>query len=233
MKPAIRLVFKAAACRANVLLVGESGVGKAFISRRIHDASYAASGLFQTLFCLPSPTGKDYGQELIDRLRDLERRCGTVYVRGVDLLSPLNQMRLLTYLDERERRMNRGVGSSGMFARLIFASQKNLRLEAARGRFCRELYLRVSVITIEVPPLRQRGADIVSLAKHFLDLYSDSERKEIGGLTADAKVLLRHLAWEGNIHELKNAINRAVVLAEEGEAVSAGTLRVVLQEAGG
>jgi DNA-binding NtrC family response regulator len=229
MKPVVRLLLKAAVCRANVLLFGESGVGKAFLAKRIHDNSPGASGAFHTVFCMPDDRA---AAELVERLEALESQCGTVYVRGIDLLSPMGQRRLLAYLDGRERRMKSGYPSDGSFVRLIFSSQKDLRLEALRGRYLSQLCLRTSVITIQVPPLRQRGKDVVSLAKHFVDLYSHRESKRIRGLSDDAEYLLRNLSWEGNIHELKNAINRAVVLAEEGQVVDVGLLEGVLTEVG-
>lgn len=231
MRPAVRLVLKAAACQANVLLLGESGVGKAFIARRIHEDSMVSSGSFNTLFCVPDDEGRIEADMLMARLRLLEGRGGTIYVRDADLLGDLGQRKLLTYVDERERRMHRYQAFKSTFARLVFSSQEDLLLASMGGRYLRQLYLRISVITIEVPPLRRREADIVSLAKHFLSLYSRRERKPIRGLSHDAEYMLRRLSWEGNIHELKNTMNRAVVLADEGQVLNAGVLEDVIQEA--
>jgi DNA-binding NtrC family response regulator len=231
MGPVVRLMFKAAACHANVLLIGESGVGKAFIARRIHEESGGEPGKFSALFCLPDEDRRIEADSLVDRLQALEEEGRTGYVRGIDLLNPVGQRKLLGYLDNRERRMKGGAAFAGKCARLIFSSQRDLRLESLRGRYMRQLYLRVSVITIEVPPLRQRESDIVHLARYFLSLYSHRECKEIGGLSSDAEYLLRRLSWEGNIHELKNAMNRAVVLAEDGQVLSAGVLEGVLEVA--
>jgi DNA-binding NtrC family response regulator len=233
MRPVIRLVLKAAVCHANVLLVGESGVGKAFIARKIHEASPMASGDFTTLFCMPDDDGRMERDTLVDRLRSLEDDLATIYVRDIDLLGLRGQRKLLTYLDDRERRIKTGQSLENAFARLVFSSQKDLLLESISGRYMRQLYLRTSVITIEVPPLRRREADIVSLARHFLILYSHLERKAIRGLSYDAEYLLRRLSWEGNIHELKNTMNRAVVFADEGQVLSAGMLEGVIQEAVG
>jgi DNA-binding NtrC family response regulator len=228
MKPVVRLILKAAASMANVLLVGESGVGKAFIARRMHESSPFVSGFFHTLFCLP---GDECVEDLIEKLETLECECGTVYVRGIDLLGPLGQRKLLAYLDEREIRTRNGNGSGVVRNRLIFSSHRDLRLESLRGRYLSQLYLRTSVITVDVPPLRQRGSDIVTLAKYFVDLYSHRECKDVGGLSNDAQFFLRRHAWEGNIHELKNAMNRAVVFADEGQLLDTDLLECVLTEA--
>lgn len=228
MKPVVRLILQAAACRANVLLVGESGVGKAFLARRMHDSSPFASGSFHTLFCMPDDEGAG---DLVRRLEALESECGTVYVRGIDLLGSVGQMRFLAYLDGREGRTRNGNGSGWVSNRLIFSSHRDLRQEALRGRYLSQLYLRASVITVDVPPLRRRGNDIVTLAKYFVDLYSHRECKDIGGLSDDAQFFLTHQVWEGNIHELKNAMNRAVVLADEGQLLDSDLLEGVLTDA--
>ena len=228
-----RLALKAAACRANILLEGESGVGKAFIARQIHQASSVIRKGFFTLFCLPGSDSRADAYSLADDLKNRHDKYGTIYLRGVDLLSGINQRELLGYLDEREREFEAYPLTRARYARLIFSSQKNLRLEVERGYFLRQLYLRVSVVTIEVPPLRQRETDIVSLANHFLNLYAHRECKTIRGMSADAQHLLRHLSWEGNIHELKNTMNHAVVMADDGVVLSAGILRGVLAQAYG
>jgi DNA-binding NtrC family response regulator len=225
MKPVVRLVLKAAACRANVLLVGECGVGKAFLARRMHESSPFASGGFHTVFCIPDDADAD---DLVHKLEDFESEPGTAYVRGVDLLGPLGQRKLLAYLDGRESRIRNG--SAPVWNRIIFSSHNDLRLESLRGRYMSQLYLRISVITVGVPPLRRRGSDIVALARYFVDLYSNRERKDIGGLSDDAEFFLRRHAWEGNIHELRNAMNRAVVLADEGQLLDTALLEGVLTE---
>lgn len=225
MKPVVRLILKAAVCRANVLVVGESGVGKAFLARKMHERSPFAAGGFHTLFCMPD--GETSG-DLVRKLEAQEPECGTTYVRGIDLLGPLGQRRLLSYLDGREARTRRSSGQ--VCNRIIFSSQKDLRSESLKGNFMSQLYLRASVITIDVPPLRRRGKDIVTLAKYFVDLYSGRERKEVAGLSRDAQFVLKRYAWEGNIHELKNAMNRAVVLADEGQVLDTDLVEGVLTE---
>ena len=110
----------------------------------------------------------------------------------------MSQRDLLAYLDRRERQVEETPGSRGDLARLVFSSELDLRPECERGRYLTQLYLRVSVITIEVPPLRQREGDIVSLANHFLSVCAHRERKHIGGLTADARqsAAQPYLGWQ-------------------------------------
>ena len=233
MRPVVRLLLKAAACHANVLLLGESGVGKAFMARRIHEDSMVSSGPFTTLFCVPDDDGRREVDLLVEHLRQLEGGGGTTYVRDVDLLGDLGQRKMLTYLDERERKVNTSQISRSTLSRLVFSSQEDLLRAFMGRRYLRQLYLRVSVITIKVPPLRRREADIVNLARHFLSLYSHRERKPIRGLSHGAEHVLKRLSWEGNIHELKNTMNLAVVLADEGQILNAGALEDVIQEAVG
>jgi DNA-binding NtrC family response regulator len=232
MKPVVRLMFKSAVCHANVLLVGESGVGKTYLAGRIHEGSAAASGAFRILFCAPDAVDGTATDTLMGTLLSLEHEGGTIYLKNIDVLGAIGQRKLLGYLDARECRMKASRLSSTGFARLIFSSERDLRSEAAAGRYLRQLYLRASVITITVPPLRQREADIVSLARYFVSLYSDQERKGLKGLSDDAESMLTRISWEGNIHELKNTMNRAVVFAEDGQVLSAGHLEGVLQQAG-
>jgi Nif-specific regulatory protein len=231
MKPVVRLVLRAAACGANVLLVGESGVGKAFIARKIHEASPMASRAFRTVFCLPDADGVQGGEELVRQLYLMERSCGTVYVRDIDRLSPAGQAKLSGYLDERSRRIRVCEGGDSI-ARQVFSSRGDLRTAAFDLTYSRELYIRVAAISIHVPPLRKRGADVVSLANHFVRLCSRQQAKALGGLTMEAEELLRNQSWQGNIQELKNIMTRAVVLAEDGEPLGAGVLQGVINRAG-
>lgn len=218
MQPVLVLISKAAQCSANVLVEGESGVGKSYIARHIHEASAGDSRDFHSIFCVPETKPGGEGKRVVGLLRTGESQWGSIYVRGVDLLDAVSQRMLLAYMDARECK----IASSpvcGPKARLIFSSQKDLLVESRSGRFLSQLYMRISVVRIRIPPLRQREADIVPLARYFVGLYSRRESKRIGKLSREAEAMLRRSTWDGNIHELKNVLNRAVVMANDGDSL--------------
>jgi DNA-binding NtrC family response regulator len=230
MQPVLDLMRKAALCSANVLVEGECGVGKSYIARQIHEASSVGHMGFHSIFCVPETRPGGEGKRVVGLLRARESELGSVYVRGVDLLDEVSQRMLLAYLDSRES----GIASGGGFeprARLIFSSQKNLLDESGSGRFLSQLYMRISVVRIRIPPLRQREADIVPLARYFVGVYSRRESKRIGKLSREAEAILRRSTWDGNIHELKNVLNRAVVMANDGDSLGPRELSLVLRRA--
>ncbi len=220
-----KLVEKAANCFANVLIVGESGVGKTYVARRIHEASPVASEGFHTLQCYPGMEAGIAGTDLVEALKLLEARGGTAFIKGIQNLTRSQQQRLLAYLDRRDRQVLNRLRKR---VRLIFATRSDLRPGLASD-FSRSLYMRIAVITITVPPLRERRQDILSLARMFLKQYSSEENRNLWGFSRDAEEILLKLPWHGNIHELKNIINRAVVMAEDGEVVDGCALMGVLQ----
>ncbi len=226
MASVFELVERAARCFANVLIVGESGVGKTYLARRIHEASPVADGGFHTLLCYP---GTDMGlarRDIVEALCLLESRAGTVVVEDVHNLSPQAQKRLLSYLDRRDQ----GIWSEPTRrSRLIFTSSK-CPVRDLKQAFSEQLYMRVAVIKIEIPPLRLRRWDIIHLAHEFLSQYSREEGRNLKGFTPDALEILVNLPWQGNIHELKNVINRSVVMADDGETIDACVLMGVLQQ---
>ena len=228
MQRVLTQMRKAAQCSANVLVEGECGVGKTYLARHIHRISANRSRGFHVVFCVPETVGGSEGGRLVDLLIDGERRWGTIYVRGVDLLDSLSQRVLLTYLDSRETDATSGSGHVSR-ARLIFSSQKDLLAESRAGRFLSQLYMRISVVMIKIPPLRQREADIVPLARYFVGLYSRHESKHIQSLSREAEAMLRQSTWDGNIHELKSVLNRAVVMANDGDSLGPRELGSILR----
>lgn len=230
MQQVLTQVGKAAQCSANVLIEGESGVGKTYVARHIHEASQNGPRGMYVIFCVPERDGGGEGERVVRLLRAGEHRWGTIYVRGVDLLDTLSQRVLLTYLDTCEVAATSGLGRVSR-ARLVFSSQKDLLAESRAGRFLSQLYMRISVVKIKIPPLRQREADIVPLARYFVGLYSKRESKVIRSLSREAEAMLRQSTWDGNIHELKSVVNRAVVMANDGDSLGPRELGSILRRA--
>lgn len=129
------------------------------------------------------------------------------------------QVRLLRAIQEREVQRVGSNQTLSVDVRLIAATHRNLAEEVSAGRFRRDLYYRLNVVTIDMPPLRQRREDIPPLAQHFLKRYAERNRKTVQGFTPQAMDLLIHYGWPGNIRELENAVERAVVLLT-GEYIS-------------
>ena len=229
MRRVLTQMRKAAQCSANVLVEGESGVGKTYLARHIHEASANGYRGFHIVFCVPETEGGGEGKRLVRLLRDNDE-WGTIYVRGVDLLDTLSQRVLLKYLDGRQAEATPVPGRS-LRARLIFSSQKDLLAESRSGGFLSQLYMRISVVKIKIPPLRQREADIVPLARYFVGLYSKRESKQIRSLSREAEAMLRQSTWDGNIHELKSVLNRAVVMANDGDSLGPRELGSMMRRA--
>ncbi|MRE41970.1 sigma-54-dependent response regulator transcription factor ZraR [Klebsiella quasipneumoniae] len=209
---------------ATVLIYGESGTGKELVARAIHACSGRGDKPLVTLNCAALNESllesELFGHEKgaftgADRRREgrfVEADGGTLFLDEIGDISPLMQVRLLRAIQEREVQR---VGSNQTLAvdvRLIAATHRNLAEEVSAGRFRQDLYYRLNVVTIEIPPLRRRREDIPQLAQHFLKRYAERNRKAVKGFTPQAMDLLIHYSWPGNIRELENAVERAVVL---------------------
>ena len=221
IKKRVRLV---ATTRMSVLILGENGTGKEHIAQHIHQQSKLADKPFVAVDCgALSPSliqsaffghvkGAFTGAEANKTGYFLEADGGTLFLDEIGDISPLMQVRLLRAIQEREVQR---VGSNQTLAvdvRLIAATHRNLAEEVSAGRFRQDLYYRLNVVTIDMPPLRQRREDIPLLAQHFLKRYAERNRKTVQGFTPQAMDLLIHYPWPGNIRELENTVERAVVL---------------------
>ena len=213
-----------AASDLNVLISGETGTGKELVARAIHACSERRDKPLVTLNCAALNESllesELFGHEKgaftgADRRREgrfVEADGGTLFLDEIGDISPLMQVRLLRAIQEREVQR---VGSNQTLAvdvRLIAATHRNLAEEVSAGSFRQDLYYRLNVVTIEMPPLRRRREDIPQLAQHFLKRYTERNRKTVKGFTPQAMDLLIHYPWPGNIRELENAVERAVVL---------------------
>ena len=220
----LEIVDRVARTDTNVLITGESGTGKEVIARAIHQHSRRADHSFQVIDCTAIPeslfesvlfghargafTGAFKDQEGL--LRHSDR--GTAFFDELGELSAASQARLLRAVQEQSFTP---VGKSTpvqVDTRILCATNRDLLEEVNAGRFRRDLFYRVGVIHIELPPLRERGADVLLLAEHFLQVLQADECR-VQGFSADVTERLRRYAWPGNIRELRNVVERAVALA--------------------
>lgn len=227
LKRALAEVAMAAPTRAAVLLLGESGTGKELFARAIHEQSERRSGPFVQLNCAAIPEGLIesalFGHEkgaftgAIRRVEGAFERAN----RGTLLLDEISEMRLdlqaklLRVLQEQEFERVGGDTKIHVDTRILATSNRDLAAEAAAGRFRQDLYFRLSVVPIHIPPLRERPEDIPVLAMRFAMRAAQEYKKNITGIAPDAIEWLRAQSWPGNVRELQHLVERAVILAEE------------------
>jgi NtrC-family two-component system response regulator AlgB len=225
MKQALDLVFKAAASDATVLLRGESGTGKGVLARAVHLRSPRAAGPFVTVHC-PSLSAELLESELFGHakgaftgaVRDTQGKVataegGTLFLDEVgDLPAPL-QPKLLRLLQDRAFERVGETQTRTSNARVVAATSRDLHNEVATGRFREDLYYRLNVFEVELPPLRRRPEDILPLARHLLGFFARQAGKALTGFSPVAEAVLQRHAWPGNIRELRNAVERGVILA--------------------
>ena len=224
MQEIFEIVQQVAPARASVLVLGESGTGKELIAKAIHNLSPRAKQPMVTVHCAAlSPTLLDselFGHEKGAFTGAHERRIGrfeqanggTLFLDEIGEIDPAIQVKLLRFLGERtfER-----VGSNQTISadvRLIAATNLNLEEAVAKGDFREDLFFRLRVVEMQLPPLRDRGTDIILLAKEFLNEFAKENAKTIAELHPDAVEALMNHPWPGNVRELRTAIEHAVVL---------------------
>ena len=225
MRRLLQTVATAAPTRATVLLQGESGTGKELVARAIHDQSERADGPFIKLNCAALPEGLVesalFGHERGAFTGAIKRVAGAFERAhgGTLLLDEISEMRLdlqaklLRVLQEQEFERVGGTSPIKVDVRIIATTNRDLAGEAEAGRFRRDLFFRLSVIPIELPPLRERGEDIPLLAYRFAANAASDTKKEFTGISPDALALLQRHDWPGNVRELQHAVERAVILA--------------------
>jgi two-component system response regulator HydG len=216
---------------ATVLIHGESGTGKELVARALHASSGRSHRPLVILNCAAlneslleselfgHEKGAFTGADKRREGRFVEADGGTLFLDEIGDISPLMQVRLLRVIQEREVQRVGSNQTLSVDVRLIAATHRDLAEEVSAGRFRQDLYYRLNVVTIDMPPLRQRREDIPQLARYFLQRYAERNRKAIQGFTPQAMDLLIHYEWPGNIRELENAVERAVVLLT-GEYIS-------------
>jgi DNA-binding NtrC family response regulator len=226
MHTALRMAEKAAASNIPVLISGESGVGKELIARAIHGSGARRTKSFVAVNCGAMPENLVesilFGHEKGSFTGATERHFGkfveasggTLFLDEVGELPPAAQVKLLRAIQEGEVEPVGARRPVRVDVRLVSATNRDLVADVRQGRFREDLFYRLHVFPIGVPPLRERPADIPALARHFLALFAAEEGKRIRVITADALQLLSAFQWPGNIRQLENAVFRSVVLAE-------------------
>jgi NtrC-family two-component system response regulator AlgB len=225
MRDALELAFKAAASEATVLLRGESGTGKGVVARAIHARSPRAAGPFITVPC-PALSAELLESELFGHVqgaftgavRDTTGKVavaegGTLFLDEIADLPLALQPKLLRLLQERCYERIGETRTRASNVRILAATNRNLEAELAAGRFREDLFYRLNVIEVTLPPLRRRPQDILPLAEHLLRFFARQNGKAISGFAAPAREALGRYGWPGNIRELRNAVERGVILA--------------------
>ena len=225
------MVAMIAPSEATVLINGESGTGKELIAKSIHFNSSRKKGPLVTVNCAAlSETlleSELFGHEKgaftgADKRREgrfMHANKGTIFLDEIGEISPAMQVKLLRAIQSREIQRVGNDQTIQVDVRIVAATNRDLKAEVEAGNFRQDLYYRLNVMTVVVPPLRDRREDIPLLAMHFLHKFSDTNRKIVKGFTPQAMDMLLKYDWPGNIRELENAVERAVVLVP-GEYVT-------------
>ena len=232
---AIELAERVANTRSTVLVNGETGTGKELIAGLVHSASQRADGPFVKVNCAALPEtlleSELFGHERgaftsADRQRigRFEQASGgTLFLDEIGDLSLATQSKLLRVLQDQEFQRLGGARTLRTDARVVAATNKELRAAIAAGEFREDLFFRLNVITIELPALRERLADIELLARHFLAEFAQELGRPRSGFAAAALARIRSHSWPGNVRELRNAIERAVLMGD-GPTIELGDL---------
>ncbi len=226
---------------ATVLITGESGTGKELIANAIHQNSPRKDRPFIKVNCAALPENllesELFGHEKGAFTGAVARKKGrfqlahdsSIFLDEIAEMAPITQTKILRVLQEREFESVGGTQTHKVDVRLIAATNKDLEEEIKNGRFRDDLYYRLNVVSVEVPPLRKRQDDIPLLADYFLKTYSTKNRKMIKGFTPRAMDLMMRHQWPGNVRELENIVERAVIMAR-GEMITPIEFPHVLKE---
>lgn len=224
MRGVLEMVRTIAPSDATVLVSGESGTGKELIARAIHTGSRRAGGPYVAFNCAAITESlmesELFGHEKgaftgADKRRDgrfVMADKGTLFLDEIGEMPLLMQAKLLRVLQEREVQPVGSDRNIGIDVRIIAATNRDLDTEVAEGRFREDLFYRLNVVSITLPPLRERPDDVAALARHFLGVYAQKNNKAVSGFSPAAMDRLLRYSWPGNVRELENVVERAVVL---------------------
>ncbi len=233
MERVFRMIERVAPARSTVLISGESGTGKELIAKSIHQSSARADQPFVPVNCsnIPSDlleselfghtkgafTGAVAAKKGLFEVAD----TGTIFLDEIGDLRPETQVRLLRVIQEREFTPLGETKPVSVDVRIIAATNIDLKEAVKNGMFREDLYYRLSVVPLELPPLRERKEDILPLAQHFIEKYNEENQREVSKtLSPEVLALLENYHFPGNVRELENVIERAVVIAPEDEITS-------------
>jgi len=243
MHEVFRTLERVAQSNANVLIRGESGTGKELAARAVHDLGSQASGPLVAVNCAAIPDtlmeAELFGHERGAFTDARERRIGkfeaaaggTLFLDEIGELAPAPQAKLLRALQERVIERVGGTEPIAIDARFIAATNRDLEAEVRAGRFRKDLYYRIHVVPVDLPPLRDRREDVQLLAERFLARMREDAGRGPSSIDRAALSALERYPWPGNVRELENAIERAVTLAD-GEAIGLADLPDVIVQAG-
>jgi len=225
MQMVFELIAKISSARTNVLITGESGTGKELVARALHTEGNRASGAFVAVNCGAIPD-ELMESELFGHVKGAftgavadrpglfrEADGGTLFLDEIGELSLGLQVKLLRALQEKKVKPVGGTGEQDVDVRVVAATNRELEAEVARGAFRQDLYYRLNVIELRLPPLRQRREDVPLLVEHFLRRFAKDQGKALSALTPAAIKRLEDYDFPGNVRELENIIERAVALA--------------------
>ncbi len=214
---------------SNVLLLGETGTGKGLFARAIHNYGKNRKEPFVDIVCTAIPEnlleselfGYEAGAFTSAKTKKLGlfeiADNGTLFLDEIGDMSLNLQAKLLRAIEKKVIKRVGGIVDIPIYARIISATNKNIEQMIEEGTFRRDLYHRLNVVTIELPPLRERNEDIVSLADHFIEEFNFTFNKSVKKISRELKYFFLGYPWPGNVRELKNVIERAVLLSENGE----------------
>ncbi len=241
MEELLEMISYVAPTEATVLITGESGTGKELVAAELHRNSARESGPFVKVNCAALAESllesELFGHEKgaftgADKQREgkfVQAEGGTLFLDEIGETSQGMQVKMLRVLQEQELQRVGGEETIHTDARIIAATNRDLEQEVRDGNFREDLYYRLNVVTVHVPPLRERKDDVPLLVEHFVRKFSKKNRREVAGVTSECMDLLSSYSWPGNVRELENAIERGVILMR-GEYLTEKSLPLPIQK---
>jgi len=243
MAELLEMISYVAPTEATVLVTGESGTGKELVAEALHSNSERNSGPFVKVNCAALAESllesELFGHEKgaftgADRHRDgkfVQADGGTLFLDEIGETTPAMQVKLLRVLQEGELQRVGGEKTVTVDVRIIAATNRDLEQEVQNGSFREDLYYRLNVVTLIVPPLRERDNDVELLVDHFVAIFAQKNRRRVDAITPSCMKLLRSYPWPGNVRELENAIERGIILMR-GEQLTEKSLPLSIQKFG-